>query len=288
MTTQIGDEYRGVSPDIPNSLKTRCQEAKRNFLEIDLSVITRASLLEIFRESLQARRPLTISFLNPNIVTYAHRNPSIIPFMNGFDVMLPDGIGVVWGARVLGMPLSERLGNDDIGADIFRICAKEGYSNFLFGSRPGVAERAAVNLERSFPSLRISGTLHGFWFGDPAESKWCKSEDNKAILKQINSSHSDVLWVGLSTPLQQRWVHENRDRINSCVVITSGGYLDHLAERVNWYPAFFNKLHLSWLYRLLREPRRLWRRYSIELLEFMWLLLSSKFTFRRKRIDHDL
>jgi N-acetylglucosaminyldiphosphoundecaprenol N-acetyl-beta-D-mannosaminyltransferase len=281
--TLVGKVER-ISPDSRSSLEGRCQKAKRNFLGIGLSVITRASLLETLHDSLQVRRRLTISFLNPNIVIYAHRDPSVVRFMNEFDIVLPDGIGVVLGARFLGIPVPERLGNDDIGADIFEICAKEGYSNFLFGSRPGVAERAAVNLKRSFPSLRISGTLHGFWFNASAKTNWCKFEDNAEILKQINSSHADVLWVGLSTPLQQRWVYEHRDHINACVVITSGGYLDHLAERVHWYPPFF-RLHFSWLYRLLREPRRLWRRYSSELIMFTWLLLHQR-AFARGNYRH--
>jgi len=277
MKTYPGPQPERLLQEVSNSPGSQCRAVKRNFLGIELSVVSRAALIEIFRDSMRARSKLTISFLNPNIAVYAHRNHEVMQFMNSFDVVLPDGIGVVWGARFLGIPVPERLGNDDIGADIFNVCASEGYGNFFFGSKPGVVERAAANLQRSFPRLRISGTLHGYWFDlSPGNPDSCKSQDNEAILQQVNTSRADVLWVGLSTPLQQRWVYENRHRIDANVVITSGGYLDHLAERVEWYPPLFYHLRLLWLYRLLREPRRLWRRYSIEMIVFASLLMKGK------------
>src|SRR5262249_6012700 len=103
------------------------------------------------------------------------------------------------------------------------------------------------------------------------------------ILEQINASHADVVWVGLSTPLQQRWVYENRSRIGANVVITGGGYFDHLAERVLWYPPLLQNLRLCWLYRFLREPRRLWRRYSVDMLVFAGLLVHRRSSIQPKQ-----
>lgn len=265
------------SPKSSDLLQAECRAAKRNFLGIGLSVISRARLLELFGEAMRTSSRLTISFLNPSIAVHAHRHPEVAEFMNAFDVVLPDGIGVVCGARFLGLAVPERLGNDDVGPDIWEVCREKRYSNFLFGSAPGVAERAAVNLECFFPNLRIAGTLHGFWFdASSSAASWCRPEDSNAILEKLNARHPDVLWVGLATPLQQRWVFENRHRIEANVVITCGGYLDHLAERVQWYPRLIYRLNLLWLYRLVREPRRLWRRYSIEIAVFARLLLRSR------------
>ncbi|MBV9180510.1 MAG: WecB/TagA/CpsF family glycosyltransferase [Acidobacteria bacterium] len=260
-----------------------CSELKRDFLGIELSVITREQLLKLFCQSLETRSKLTISFLNPNYAVYAKRNPKIITAMNAFDILLADAVGVVKGARFLGLPIPEKLGNDDIGEDLFAICAEKGYSNFLFGSAPGVAERAAVNLQRSFPEVKIAGTLHGHWFKFLETNLDATFVENEKIVASINRAGADVLWVGLSTPLQQFWVHQNRARVDATVIITGGGYLDHLAERIRWYPPVFYKWGLTWLYRLLREPGRLWRRYSIEMIVFAGMLIRARATMLKAR-----
>lgn len=255
-------------------LHARCAREKRDFLNIGLSPLRRDQVLAIFDAALHYRTKLTISFLNPFISVAARRMPEIRQWMNCFDVVLADGIGVVFGARFLGIEVPERLGNDDIGTDIFRKCSENGYRSFLFGSAAGVAERAARNLQRSFSALAIAGTLHGYHFGDLDTGN--RDESSDAVVHQINQSGADVLWVGLATPLQQKWVWQNREALEPPVIITSGGYLDHLAERIEWYPPVIRKFGLLWLYRLWREPRRLWRRYSVDMVQFLAMLSAAK------------
>lgn len=249
---------------------------KGNFLGIGLSTLSRAEFVRAVDEAVRRGSRLTVSFLNADYARRAVHNPELRERMNAFHIMLPDGWGVVWGARLLGVPVPERVANDDIGAPIFELSARRGYKNFLFGSAPGIAERAAKTLNRHFPTLPVVGTLHGWFDAIRGHPGWYEEADNEMILQRINEAEPDILWVGLPTPLQQKWVWDNADRIRATVIITGGSYLDHLAERLNWYPDWINYLRLSWLYRLWREPRRLWRRYSLELLEFAWLLVRAK------------
>lgn len=249
---------------------------KGNFLGVGLSPLGRDELVAAVAEAVRTRSRLTISFLNADYARKGVRNPDLRAKMNAFDIMLSDGWGVVWGARFLGIPVPERAANDDIGGPLFELSAKHGYKNFLFGSAPGIAERAARTLARHFPTLPLAGTLHGWFDALRGHPGWYEEEDNEMILRRINDADPDILWVGLPTPLQQNWVWENSERIRATVIITGGSYLDHLAERLNWYPEWINQLRLSWLYRLWREPRRLWKRYSIDLVEFLWLLVKEK------------
>lgn len=275
------NETNGFVATSSTKLGEWSRSRKMNFLGIGISVLDRASLLSILAEALRTRSRLTVSFLNPNYALAAAGDPQLRERINRFDIVLADGMGIVWGGRLLRVPIPERLGNDDLTADLFDLLAEAGYRAFLFGSAPGVAKKAASNLAQRYPGFQAVGTLHG-WFdvlsGHPG---WYDEQDNELILRRINETDPDLLLVGVPTPIQQEWVFQNADRLKASVIITGGSYLDHLAERMQWYPGWIQKLRLNWLYRLWRDPRRLWRRYSVEIMEFFWLVLKTRFNFSR-------
>jgi N-acetylglucosaminyldiphosphoundecaprenol N-acetyl-beta-D-mannosaminyltransferase len=249
---------------------------KGDLLGIKVSTIDMGTLQQAIDEAVRDRTRLAISFVNPNYVMRAHADADLRARMNTFDIMLADGWGVVWGARLLGVPIPTRLANDDVGEDLFRQSAAHGYRTFLFGSAHGIAERAAEKLTRAFPGLPIVGTLHGYFDVDKGHPGWYDDQDEALIVETINAVDPDIVWVGVPTPIQQRWVTGNLDKLVSPVIITGGSYLDHLAERINWYPRWITAMRLGWLYRLLREPGRLWYRYSVELLRYGRLIARER------------
>jgi N-acetylglucosaminyldiphosphoundecaprenol N-acetyl-beta-D-mannosaminyltransferase len=253
---------------------------KGDVLGVKVSTIDMATLQQAIDDAVRNRIRLAISFVNPNYVMRAYADADLCTRMNSFDIMLPDGWGVVWGGRVLGVPIPDRLANDDVGEDLFRQSAEHGYRTFLFGSAHGVAEQAAQNLTRAFPGLPVVGTLHGYFDVDKGHPGWYDQEDEALILKTINAANPDILWVGVPTPIQQRWVTNNLDQLVAPVVITGGSYLDHLAERITWYPRWITAMRLGWLYRLFREPGRLWYRYSMELLRYGRLIARERLARR--------
>ena len=174
--------------------------------------------------------------------------------MNGFDLNLPDGWGVVLAAKIFGRPVPGRMANDDLTDDLFGQPAEEGWRVFLFGNAPGVAEKAAENVRAWYPGLNIAGTLHGHWADEDGR---IPAETAERLVAEINDAAPDILHVGLGTPLQQRFVAEHRDRLTAPVIFTCGAYFEHLAERREYYPAWVLKLRIGFLYRLAREPRRL-------------------------------
>jgi N-acetylglucosaminyldiphosphoundecaprenol N-acetyl-beta-D-mannosaminyltransferase len=251
--------------------------AKGLVLGIEVSTVSRAGLITLLEESVRPGGQLTVTFLNPNYAMAAVADDDLRQRMNSFDVMLPDGWGIVWGGRLLGVPMRERLANDDIGESVFELSERKGWRTFLFGSAPGIAEQAGKNLQEAYPGMPIVGSLHGYWDAHAGHPGYFDDADNEMIIKTINDAAPDVLWVGLPTPLQQRWLSDNIHRLDIGVAITGGSYLDHLAERVRWYPRWATALHACWIYRFGREPRRLFRRYTVELSRYVGLILRAKF-----------
>lgn len=249
---------------------------KREFLGLGLSCLPDEEFVEAVHRAVQTRSRLTVSFINPDYVLKAHKIDGLIGKINKFDIVLPDGWGIVLGARWLGHPVPDRQGNDDICPKVFALSAEYGLSNFLFGCGEGVPERAGENLTAAFPGLPIAGTLHGYWDVARGHPGRYDDADVDMMVEEINAAKADILHVSIPTPMQQTWVWQVADRLNVPVIITGGSYLDHLAERVYWYPGWVNKLRLGWAYRLSREPGRLWKRYSLDLAAFGGMVLREK------------
>jgi N-acetylglucosaminyldiphosphoundecaprenol N-acetyl-beta-D-mannosaminyltransferase len=268
------------SPALPPALSKDLGEchraAKREFLGIGLSCMSDADFVAAVREAVVTRSRLTVSFINPDYVVRGHRTPGLVAKMNGFDVVLPDGWGIVLGGRALGLPVPDRQGNDDICPRVFALSARDGLSNFLFGCGEGIPEKAASNLTAAFPGLPIAGTLHGYWDVTRGHPGRYDQADIEMMVRVINAAKPDILHVSIPTPMQQDWVWEVAGLLDVPVIITGGSYLDHLAERVYWYPRWVNRMRLGWAYRLCREPRRLWKRYSVDLVTYGGMVLRQR------------
>ncbi len=240
---------------------------KRDFLGIGLSCLPDEAFIDAVRQAVETRSRLTISFINPDYVLRGHKTAGLVDKMNQFDVVLPDGWGIVLGGRLLGLPVPDRQGNDDICPKMFALSAERGFSNFLFGCSEGTPEKAAANLGETFPGIPIAGTLHGYWDVARGHPGRYDEADVDMMVKTINEAKPDILHVSIPTPMQ--------------VIITGGSYLDHLAERIYWYPGWVNKMRLGWAYRLTREPGRLWKRYSVDLMAYGSMVARARFGKRK-------
>jgi N-acetylglucosaminyldiphosphoundecaprenol N-acetyl-beta-D-mannosaminyltransferase len=274
-------ELRGPGGGMPArvlsaDLGERLRRQKRDFLGIGLSCLSDAEFIDAVSEAVETRSRLCVSFINPDYVLRAHRTAGLIEKINRFDVVLPDGWGIVLAGRWLGLPVPDRQGNDDICPKVFKLSADRGFSNFLFGCSEGIPERAAGNLTAAFPGLPVAGVLHGYWDVLRGHPGHYDPADVAMMVEVINASNADILHVSVPTPMQQTWVWQVAGRLNVPVIITGGSYLDHLAERVYWYPGWVNALRLGWAYRLSREPRRLWKRYSVDLAHYGRMVMKEK------------
>ncbi len=194
--------------------------------------------------------------LNPEIVWLCRSELELKSAIAGACIVLPDGIGIIHGARILGTPLREKIPGIDFAQALMSRMASEGMSVFLLGAEDGVAQKAAERLGERFPGLVLAGTHHGFF-----------SED-EPIIKIINEAKPDLLLVCLGAPKQEYWMKNNADKLNVGLMAGLGGSLDVFAGKVRRAPVVWQKLGLEWLYRLIREPRRIKRMIKLPLFIF--------------------
>ena len=204
---------------------------------------------------------------NPEIVWMARRNDDLKTALSCAGLVLPDGVGIIIGAKILGTPISEgRVPGIDFAEALFTKMSQFGGSIYLFGAKPGVAERAGLLLEQRYLGLTIAGFSDGYY------------DDEERIINSINTVSPDVLLVCLGSPKQELWMRDNISRLNVRVCIGLGGSLDVFAGNVKRAPVVFRKAGLEWLYRLFREPRRIIRMLKLPLflLLTIWHRLSGK------------
>jgi len=181
--------------------------------------------------------------------------------MRAADMVAADGAGVVWMARLLDLPIDERVSGCDMVLRICEMTAQKGYSVYILGGRPGVAEEASAELRRQFPRLIVVGTQHGYF----------APEEEPGLIAHIRRQRPDVLFVALGIPKQEKWIRAHLDEVGVPVCIGVGGSFDVISGRVKRAPAWMRRCGLEWLWRTAREPRRLPRLWALPKLLFMTL-----------------
>ncbi len=186
---------------------------------------------------------------NPEIIMCAKDDTQMRDILNSADLCTADGIGVVYGAKILGDPVPQRVAGFDLTCALLERLSKTGEGIFLFGAKPGVAEEAKRRLEERHPGIVISGTRNGYF----------KEEDEAEIVEQINQSGAKVLLVCLGAPKQEKWIAKHKEdlKVNLCLGV--GGTLDVLAGAAKRAPEIFIKLNLEWAYRIFKNPSRIGR-----------------------------
>lgn len=203
--------------------------------------------------------------VNPEFIMEAQQNHAFRSVINSSSLAIPDGIGVLIGAKLFGQSIRERVTGVELVENYAAIAAKSDVSIFFLGAAPGVAERASNKLLKRYPKLRISGT----YSGSP-----CPSED-ATITEIINKSNPDLLLVAYGAPNQDLWISRNLGKLNVKVAIGVGGTFDFLSGIVTRAPRAVRMVGLEWLYRLIQEPNR-WKR-QLSLPKFVFQCLKRRF-----------
>jgi len=207
---------------------------------------------------------------NPEIVWQCRRNEALRNAVNAAGLVLPDGIGIIIGAKILGTPLrGGRVQGIDFASALLEKLAGAGGSVFLLGAKQGVAAEAGEKLIERFPGLVVAGVLDGYF------------TDDLPVIESINAANPDLLLVCLGAPKQELWIAHNITSLSVRLCVGLGGALDVFAGKVNRAPAFFRKFGLEWLYRTIREPRRIKRIAVLPL--FVFAVCLKRLSGGRKR-----
>ena len=227
--------------------------SRTDVLGVGFDNVTKAEAVERALELIDAREGRYVVTPNPEIVMLAKENPALKEALAGADIVLPDGAGIVKGAAILGRPMKEKVPGIDFACGVMARLAERGGSVYLFGAKPGVAEAAAETLRTKFPGLVISGTSDGYF------------SDDGPIIEKIKDAAPDFLLVCLGAPKQELWMAKMSGKLLVGLMVGLGGSLDVFAGPVKRAPEAWQKLDLEWLYRLLKEPRRIGRMMKLPL-----------------------
>ena len=231
-------------------------------LDIGFDNITKSEAVEFALECISKHNGAYVVTPNPEIVMDAAINASLRTALEDAAMVLPDGIGIIYGARILGTPLQEKIPGIDFAENLMKKMAYRGNSVYLFGAKPGIAERASENLKAKYPGLIIAGCTDGYF------------HDDRAIIQEINYVKPDLLLVCLGFPKQEIWMHSNRDNLDVGLMAGLGGSLDVFAGVVHRAPVAWQKLGLEWLYRLIKQPGRFVRMLRLPL--FMLQVIKKR------------
>lgn len=227
--------------------------SRTDVLGVGFDNVTKVEAVERALALIDAREGRYVVTPNPEIVMLAKENPALKEALAGADIVLPDGAGIVKGAAILGRPMKEKVPGIDFACGVMARLAERGGSVYLFGAKPGVAEAAAETLRTKFPGLVISGTSDGYF------------SDDGPIIEKIKDAAPDFLLVCLGAPKQELWMAKMSGKLLVGLMVGLGGSLDVFAGTVKRAPEAWQKLDLEWLYRLLKEPRRIGRMMKLPL-----------------------
>lgn len=205
---------------------------------------------------------------NPHSLVVAQTDEEFRRALNGANVVVADGIGCLWAARLTGATIGPRITGTDFFLAMMTTLNQSGGRAFFFGSRPEVLEKLRERCAREFPRIEV-GAL------SPPFSIW-PDERNREMIDCIRSFHPDVLWVGMTAPKQEKWVAGNSGDLRVPVIGSIGAVFDYYAGYTKRAPQWICDLGLEWLYRLPREPRRLWRRTFVSAPLFFWSVLRER------------
>lgn len=190
--------------------------------------------------------------LNPEILMAAERDPLLRLAVESADLVVADGVGLVWAAAMLGRPLPERVPGVELLEALLADAARLGLRVFFLGARPEVVAEAARRAVGRFPGLRLVGHHHGYF----------RAAEEEAVVAAVRAAAPDLLFAGMGAERELKWLFRHRERLGARVAMGVGGSFDVLAGRLRRAPAWVRRLHLEWLFRLLQEPWR-WRRQRV-------------------------
>ncbi len=242
---------------------------RTEFLGAPLHLVTMAETLDLADEAMTLRKPMHHTVVNVAKLVNMQKNAELHEDVASADLINIDGAGVVWGARLFGIEVPERVAGIDIMENLFRLCAERGFRPYLLGAEQSVLNAVVERLQREYPTLEIAGWRDGYF----------KPEQEPGVIDGINASGADCLFVAIPTPRKERFLNKHRRHLLPNFVMGVGGSFDVYGGKVSRAPRLVQAIGLEWLYRVLQEPGRLWRRYyetNTAYVVMLWWALRSR------------
>ncbi|GAB4335164.1 MAG: exopolysaccharide biosynthesis glycosyltransferase VpsK [Calditrichia bacterium] len=243
-----------------------------DFLGFQLDNLSMSETISKIGKIIEQRKPVQHVVLNAAKIVQAVGSPSLRETINSCGLINADGQAVVWAARLLGIPLKERVAGVDLMYEIMKYAPQKGWRIFFLGAKEEVVQAVVHRAKKEFPGINIAGFRNGYF-----------TDDEEAVLvEQIASSKPDILFVGISSPKKEIFLNKYLDKLNVPFCMGVGGSFDVFAGIVKRAPKILQKMGMEWFYRVIQEPRRMWKRYAKTNPIFIYLVLRA--VLRKKGI----
>lgn len=231
--------------------------------------LTMEETLQTVEEFIRSGTPHQHVVVNVDKLVKASHDPALRDIINDCALVNVDGMPVVWASRLLGKPLKERVAGVDLFEALMRRAAEQGWRVYLLGAREDVVSEVAATYRRKYPQLVVAGYRNGYWNGEAEEAQ---------VVAQVRDAHPDLLFVAISSPKKEQFLGRYQAEMKVPFAMGVGGTFDVAIGRVKRAPRWMQKAGLEWFYRFLQEPRRMFRRYFIEDMAFVWLFIKEAAT----------
>ncbi len=233
---------------------------------IPVNVLTIKQALELVVETIEHRRRLLIGVVNASKVVSMWQDQLLRDAVLESDIILADGMGVVWASRLLGQPLPERVAGIDLMMQMLECASERGYRVYCLGAEEEVLQEANERITQTYSNINLVGSHHGYFMPD----------EEPRVVRRIAAAAPDILFVAMSSPRKELFIANWAGRLKVPVCHGVGGAFDVLAGKTKRAPLIWQTLGLEWLYRTIQEPRRLWRRYLVSNTVFCGMVIREE------------
>jgi N-acetylglucosaminyldiphosphoundecaprenol N-acetyl-beta-D-mannosaminyltransferase len=250
----------------PFTLPDAAKKKRITFLSCPMDPLTMEESVSIIGDAMAKRQSLQHVVVNVAKLVNCQKNEGLWRDVSGSDLINIDGMGVVWGARLCGHQVPERVAGVDLMDNILRHCEEKGYHPYILGAKPEILAQAVENITAKYPKLEFAGTQHGYY----------DRETEQETMEAIRDSKPDCLFIAISSPHKERIMGQYKELLDIPFIMGVGGSVDVYAGYVTRAPKWMQKAGLEWLYRIIQEPGRMWKRYATTNGRFLGLLLKLK------------
>ena len=236
-----------------------------NILGVNIAAVDMDKTVAYLRKYIKKLSGSYICISNVHTTVMSYENEEYCAIQNGAVLALPDGKPLSVVCRRQGFSETRRVTGPDLMGEIFAISRKNGYRHYFYGSTEETIRTLRKQLEERYPGIEIAGCC-----APPFRA--LTEEEDREVTRQINEAGADFVWVGLGAPKQEKWMHAHKDRVQGLMIGVGAGF-DYFAGNIKRAPLWMQKCSLEWLYRLLQDPRRLFKRYLVTNTKFLWLIV---------------
>lgn len=240
------------------------------FLNTEIDNLTMSEAIGEIDKLVINRKPSYVVTPNVDHIVKLEKDEEFKEVYKNADLILTDGMPLIWISKMKSTPIKEKVSGSDLFPKVCELAAKKGHKIFLLGAAEGVAAKAAENLKKKYTRLNIVGAY------SPSYGFEKKEDEIEKIIKIINEVKPDILAVGLGAPKQEKFLYKYKDKLNVPVSLAIGASIDFEAGNIERAPVFMQKCGLEWFYRLCKEPKRMFKRYIIDDMKILGLILKYR------------